>query len=275
MKTFNSFMEQLSETVHPAIKEIMNGSSSDKNEDIKNKIRELHDKGVSSGLSGSAPKLGSSRAVHFHTEPKKIKLDGKDASVPTVLKVAYKGHGDKDGTLMGEMQNKTESNERANKKFGILRKGEDGYETNHESGILAPHFDNHPDHHWVEHGMAEDLKSDKGFMVASKTEDFPNGISHSQFYHAVNAMHREAHGKDYASSSYPMTTIDKLKKHPLVQKAFAAVSDSSLNLHPTDLTKDNIGIFRHPHTGEKHIVIRDYGFSKDVAKTYLKSHQKD
>lgn len=282
MKTFSAFLTYLndmpviSEEIHQNIKAVLDNDNihpSQKLAQMSKHIRAAIKKGEDTGLEDAKPKKGSSRAVFFPKEPTKVKLDGKDAHLHTALKVAFPGHLDKynkSGALLGEHQNMVEGDHATNHHYGILKHvgtdadGTKKYETNHEHGILAPMLHAHEEGHHIHFGKIDPIKAGD-FKNLTKTKEFPKGISHQEFYDNLNHHYQEAHGNKH----YGPTSEDRIKHlddHPLVYKAHDFVFGTGS--HPGDLNKRNMGVWTHPHTGEKHIVISDYGFNGDVARHY-------
>ena len=217
----------------------------------------------------TSQKKGSSRAVYFPKEPTKLKIDNQDTELHTALKIAYPGTLDKynhSGRLLGEHQNKIESNPSA-QYHSILRPTEkDGeFETN-ENGVLAPviNSDNRNSNHWIEFGRVSKLKD---FRPLTKTKDFKNGISHEEFYDAINSQWKAAHGdlRDESEST------EKLLSHPLVKNTISAIHD--IGVHPVDFITSNMGVWTHSITSKKHIVISDYGYSNEIAKHYMNARK--
>jgi hypothetical protein len=272
----------ISEEVHDAIKSIIHSdtiSAKFKNHQIAMTARNLIKNGADSGLEDAKPKKGSSRAVYFPSEPKKIVIDGKEAHMPTALKIAFPGDLDSytgHHELLGEMQNRVESDHFTRNTFGILRETGDGkFETNHENGILAPVVSSHGDdgndkHHWIEMGKISKFGAGD-FRRLTKNENFPNGISHQEFFDAINREHAHAHGRGHYSE-YSDDHLDKVIEHPLVEKALDVAQTTGMQ--PVDLNKSNMGIWKHPHTGEEHIVISDYGYDKSIEKQYTAARRK-
>lgn len=233
-------------------------------------VRRMIKNGEDTGLESDKPKKGSSRAVFFPKEPKNITIDGQPAQVHSVVKVAFPGALDAhtgDESLLGEHQNRLESDGYLNRNYGVLH--EDPYKPGHfnynEEGILPPHFGEHPDHHWLEMGKVSKLTA-KDFKEATKTPEFPKGITHKDFFSAINKHWDEAHGqKSYHTAS------DEIMEHPLVNQ-FSNMSGDA-DIHPADFRPSNLGIWTHPITGKKHVVASDYGFSGDVAKLYQKGRE--
>lgn len=279
MKSFREYINELpvvSEEIHQNITNILNSENvhpAHKLSRISGEIRGMIKRGETTGLEDSKPKKGSSRAVFFPSEPTKIHLDGKEAHIHTALKVAFPGQLDKhnkSGSLLGEHQNRVEGEHFTNHHYGIIRKvGEDAhgtprFETNHDAGILAPMLHAHEEGHHIHFGRIEPIKAGD-FKSLTKTKEFPKGISHEEFHEALNHHHALAHGQNHYGK-LSEDRINELHEHPLVEKAQNYVADT--NAHPGDLNKRNMGIWTHPHTGERHIVISDYGFNGDVAKHY-------
>ena len=239
---------------------------------VTNAARTLIKSGHETGLSDAKPKKGSSRAVFFPNQPHKIKLDGKDTDVHSVIKIAFPGHLDKhndSGTLLGQHQNHVEHDWFAQSQWGVLRHNSDdgSYSTNHERGILAPVFNGHHDDHWLHMGRVRPAKA-ADWKELTKTKDFPKGITHNDMYHTLTHDYYQAHGMNY---HFKPKEYDKLQEHPLIQNMSDFVS--TMGQHPGDFHKGNMGVFEHPHGG-KHLVISDYGFSSEVHKLYNNARKK-
>lgn len=175
-------------------------------------------------------------------------------------------HGEE--TLLGEDQNQVESDHYLNNSYGVLRhtpeKGEGHYQTN-PHGILAPVFDSHHEHHHLEMGRVEKFNA-KDFREATKTKDFPKGIIHPEFMNVMEYHHDLMNGRKPISTEERM---EKISQHPFVESALSMMADSGM--HPGDLSPRNMGIWHHPVTGEKHPVIIDWGFNKEIAQKYMKA----
>jgi hypothetical protein len=228
-------------------------------------MRSLVKKGLPTGFSDDKPKKGSSRAVFFPEDDHKVKIDGQEHAVPHVVKMAFSGQLDKhlplDHPLLGQMQNEHEADSSFHHSV-LKRVGENEYHTNDE-GFLPPHFGNHDDHHWLHVGKIEPINS-KDFREATKTADFPKGITHKQFFSAVNHEWQASNGKTHWSPKDK--DHDKLIEHPLVNRAINFSLDTDTN--PEDFASRNMGFWHNPATGKKHIVAADAGFSRGVAKAY-------
>lgn len=276
----NNFFE-LDEGLHQAIVNVLNSETipaSRKNTEIARNVRNLIKAGEDTGLEDAKPKKGSSRAVYFPSEHKKVTIDGIETHMPTAMKVAFPGILDKhhgETTLLGEDQNEVESDGYARHSYGILRKHSDNtFSTNHE-GVFAPVVDAHSDyesdkHHWVEFGKISSPKAAE-FKELTKTEDFPKGISHKEFYSAVNDDYARANGGHW-HSDFSDDHIEKLRDHPFVDRVLNATYNTGM--HPADLHLGNMGVWEHPVTKEKHLVISDYGYRTDIAKKYGKARRK-
>jgi hypothetical protein len=275
MLSFSEFMNSeyvFTEELHPEITSALDSgtSSNHKLNHITKTIRGLIKNGHDTGLEDSKPKKGSSRAVFFPKDKHKLNLDGHDTEMHHVVKVAFPGTLDKhnhSGKLLGEHQNAVESDHFTNHHYGIIRKKDhgSGYETNHEGGVLAPMLGSHEDDHHVHFGKVHPLKG-SDFKDLTKTPSHPKGISHKEFHEAMMLHHDDAHGTARHVSSVDRKRIEHNQTHPLVEKMndFAQTTGN----HPGDMRPANMGIWHHPVTGSKHIVMSDYGFSHDVAKHY-------
>lgn len=225
-------------------------------------------KGIETGLVDGKPKKGSSRAVHFFKEGHPSTIDGVQTAIPHVLKIAFPGQLDKynkSGRLLGEWQNMAEA-EHGIGRYSILHKqdGQDNYTTNHENGILAPVLNHHDDGHWLHMAKIEPIGAGD-FRAHTKTEEFPKGISHDEFYDAVNRNYQQAYGKMH----YGKTSDERLnaiEHHPLIAAAQDFCADTGT--HPGDFNKRNMGVWTHPVHGTKHIVLADYGYDDHIARHY-------
>lgn len=231
--------------------------------------RALIKNGEDTGLQDATPKKGSSRAVFFPRDPKPVKIDGQDTHVHTAVKIAFPGRLDRytgENELLGDKQNRVESDHWINHNYGVLQHNDDGsYSTNDHTGILAPHFGHHEDYHHLETGKVENLTA-KDFKEATRTPEFPSGISHQEFHDAVMQNWYDAHGRQYFYSRTKPERLEKLYNHPMVEATTDFVHNTETMPH--DFHKANMGIWTHPITGKKHAVIRDYGYTKDIAKSY-------
>lgn len=257
--------------LHPEIENHLNTSSNPNHvfNSVTKSARNIIKRGETTGLAEDKPKKGSSRAVFFPKNPHKITLDGNEAHVHSVVKIAFPGHLDKynkSGSLLGQHQNQTESDYFAQSHWGIIRPTQDhkpnSYETNHERGVLAPVFDSHPDDHWLHMGRVRPVKKGE-FRELTKTKEFPKGISHQDMFHTLMHHHEECHGRTHYGGGN--RNYDKLSEHPFIHNMNDFVQ--TMGQHPGDYATRNMGVFEHP-SGSKHLVISDYGFSHTVAKHY-------
>ncbi|HET8686093.1 MAG TPA: hypothetical protein VFM18_05435, partial [Methanosarcina sp.] len=116
----------ISESLHPEINKTLSSESpiEHKFNILTKTIRGIVKKNEDTGLEKNTPAKGSSRAVFFPKENKKITIEGKEASVPSVVKVAFKGPLDRftgHHALLGEEQNMLESDHWINNTYGVLR----------------------------------------------------------------------------------------------------------------------------------------------------------
>ena len=255
------------EEVHPDIEKAAEGSyTPNRLKNIGSTIRRLLANGEDTGLQDSKPKKGSSRAVYFPKEPAKVTIDGHETPMPHVMKVAFHGSLDKHTTdgegLLGESQNSHEIG--MSQDYATLRENHDGSFRHNPEGFLHPLISASKNHEYISVGRVEPLKSGE-FRNLTKTKEFPKGISHDEFYHAVNKNWKESNGQKHYSGMSD-EHLDKVSEHPLVNRAI----DFSLNsdTDPGDFNKRNMGVWTHPVTGEKQIVASDAGFSRQVARRY-------
>lgn len=263
----------ITESLHPDIKADLESDSpiEHKFTRLTKTIRGIAQKNEDSGLETNKPAKGSSRAVFFPKEPKKITIEGKEASVPSVVKVAFKspldpytGHH----SLLGEEQNRIESDRWTNNTYGVLRHNEGNDYSHNPDGVLPPHFGHHEDHHWLEMGRITKLNS-ADVKEATKTKEFPKGITMKQFTETVQAHHDLANGR--TPYKHDQEKFDKLSEHPLIDSIVSLMSNTGL--HPNEFSPRNMGIWKHPHTGQKHVVLADYGANDKILKLYGKARQ--
>ena len=247
--------------------------SHDKHASMAKLLKSMLHKGIDTGLADSKPKKGSSRAVYFPSDPDDLTIDDTPTKMHSVLKVAFPGELDKyndSGLLLGEHQNLHEGSHHIQHDYGVLRHvGDNKFETNHD-GILAPVIHSHEDGHYLHMGKVDPISAGE-FRELTKNEDFPKGISHQEFYNAVNHEYGDANSMT-PRNPYSEDRMKKLKDHPLVSSAISFSLDTQT--HPIDFDKRNMGVWSHPVTGQKHIVISDYGASADVLNEYKKSRLK-
>lgn len=258
--------------IHPDVMAAVNRDASKhyRFDHLTKTVRSMIKKGVPTGLSDDKPKKGSSRAVFFPEDDHPAKIDGQDTKIPHVLKVAFSGQLDKhlpqDHPLLGQMQNEHEIAHSHG--YSVLRPtGKDEFETNHE-GFLPPLVDHHADSHWMQVGKINKCTA-KDFKDATKTKDFPKGITHKEFFHTVNHEWKASNGENHWSHEVSPERREQVMEHPLVQRALGFCIDT--DTHPGDFEMRNMGVWKHPITGQNHIVAADAGFSRNVAKAYMKA----
>jgi hypothetical protein len=287
MKTigFKEFLENVVlESLHPELHQVVTSPSTPraaKQTSISKKIKELHERGETTGIEGKMPK-GSSRMYLQHQDPHPIELDGKPSYIDTGTKVAIKSKIEQyhkkehfDGLSLGGMQNHAENDDHfVNQQYRIINKTDhDTFESNHEKGIFPPLID-HDDrqHEWAHVGHAHDVTTKK-FQDLTKTESHPNGISHKDFYRAILRNYKVDNGTHWHHGDEAEKHLDHVASHPLVQKFIDHQQNTGFPPHDWAQIQ-NMGVFHHPD-GSKHIVARDHGFSPDVAKAYAKTRNQN
>ena len=266
------------EAVHPEIQDIMDSDKiphKQKLLKIATKTKELIKSGKDTGMESDKPVKGSSRAVFFPKETKPITVDGVKTSTPTAVKIPFHSKLDdkhKEETTLGQDQTALESDHYINHTYGVLHNHgtNDNYKSStHESGgVLAPVLATHPDNHYLEMGRVSKFNA-KDFSEATKTPDYPKGISFTDAQTAMMHSHSMAHGQGSRLNGKSEEHNEKISNHPWVDHAISMMHDSGM--HPADVAPRNMGIYTHPVTGKKHGVMIDYGFSNDIAKKYRKA----
>jgi hypothetical protein len=270
----------LDEAIHHELQSILDSDTidpRDKLDAISTHVRKLKIENHNTGLVGDIPKKGSSRAVFFPKEGKKINLDGIHAKIGTAIKIAHQGEIEKqipqEGPMLGQMQNEAEADPLMAHHHGIIRKNQDGsWHTNHD-GVIPPLFSAHPDHHHIEVARVSPFNPGK-FKEATTTPSFPNGITHQEFHDTVQHVWAKAHGMSgyHYSDTDHKHMDDVLVHHPFVKNVVNFSADT--NTHPADFVEDNVGTWTHPHTGKLHPVLLDYGFRGPIVKAYQDMYSK-
>jgi hypothetical protein len=278
--TFKQLVEQhygaLTEELHKELKDVLNAPENDRDHvygklhqrklnNFASKVKDLAKRGEDTGLEGGAPKKGSSRAVYFPTDPKHITIDGHPAEQKTAVKVAFAGALDKhtgDHRLLGEHQNGVEADHFTRDNYSMLRNTNGHHYEYNPHGVTAPVLDHHEDDHWLEMGHADKLTGKK-FTELTKTESHPKGLKFEHFHEALMNDHNAAHGNHSGTDAH-----DHVREHPLYEHMQDFIQTTGN--HPVDLRLQNMGVWKHPVSGKEHPVVRDYGYSNDIAKLYTK-----
>jgi hypothetical protein len=276
MINFNTYIKQLlSEDIHPELSAILSSEEGDPIERYSNflsKVRELDSRGVDTGLQNIKPMKGSSRAVFIPRDKKEIILDGQKVQTPYVHKLAIYGDLDRyktpDEPLLGELQNKAESERNYSFEHGVIVRNTDGSYSTNPNGILVPVFRTHPEYHHLEMGYARDMDPSE-FSRLTITPDFPDGVKYNDFHYSLMNEYYDANGVEFKRygnrTETPKEIHEKLTRHPLFRKAIGL---TSMGIHPADFWEGNVGVWTHPITGQDHPVVRDFGATADVLNRY-------
>lgn len=282
MLTFKELSQQyhITEELHKEIQNILdepeneyrahiNKFSENKFNRVSKKVRDLSAEGADTGIADGKPKKGSSRAWVEHNTPKHITVDNVPTTHHTGVKIAIHGALDKytgDPRLLGEMQNDQESDTYINDHYSGLREDSPNHYSTNEHPVIARVFDHHPDHHWLEMSKTDKLTAKK-FKDLTKHPEHPKGLNFDDFHQALHNDYQAAHGHHSGKDEF-----DKMRTHPVYQNYQDYMNDS--NMHPGDMRLQNMGVWKHPVTGTEHPVIRDSGFSTDIAKAYTEAQRK-
>jgi hypothetical protein len=79
-----------------------------------------------------------------------------------------------------------------------------------------------------------------------------------------SASHPRGLDPDQLESALHLPSTRDLE-HPLIRKFLAFKKKTGIS----DFNIDNFGLWTHPHTGEKHIVLRDAGFDRSTKDIYM------
>lgn len=273
---FKDFIDNLIvENLHPELRDIVsspNESRVSKQSRIAKKIKDLTDRGESTGIEGNMPK-GSSRAYLKHKEKTPVSIDGRETTMETGTKVAIRGNLDKhhdkslhEGLSLGALQNKVEHDDWFTNKHRVLvDRDRGGFKTN-EDGIFPPLLDKHENHEWSHVGHARDIKAGE-FRKLTKNDTHPSGISHKDFVSALIRSYNRQSGRHWSGSPEEEKHMHHVSEHPLVDSFITYHSNTGSPPHDYQQLK-NLGIWKHPITNKEYIVARDHGFDSTTQKAY-------
>ena len=298
MKTFKQLMLEIKSQGVPLMKtglgkQLAKPDTEKKGEEIRATLTSLRATGKPLGPKGrggenpfrtSFGHTGSSRMYLPLRGSTNVKIDGKPAKVPTGIKVRtrndevekmdahIKASGKFSHDSLGQMQMAAENDDGyVNNRYRVLtktRKRE--YKTN-EDGIFPPLIDyDHHNHEWAHVGHAEPLSFEHGhpnnFQEVTKTESHPEGLKLGEFHRTLIRAWDRDHGRHRPSTPEQERKMDHIETHPLVQNFLN--HQREMGAPPHDFHEDNLAVWTHPHTGKKHIVAIDHGFSKEVSDAY-------
>lgn len=259
----------LYEELHPELVSILDDNDitiSKKMNNFKKKIKDLSDRNLDTGLESLKAKKGSSRAVYFPKDSEKIHLDGQETSIPIALKIAIVNPLDRhtgDDSTLGEKQNKNESDSFTNYRYGKIYRDDSGNLHTNEEGILAPVIDNHIKDHYIKMAKVDNI-TPKIFAKLTINEKYPNGIKFDDFVDTLIKNHLRNGGKK-------VKVDEHILNHPLTA-TFANFIADTVN-DPRDYSIVNFGVFTHPITKKKSVVLRDFGADEDVMHSYTKARK--
>lgn len=196
--------------------------------------------------------VGASRMYYKVSNPEHIMLDNKPATIHTGIKVPYLGSLDSEHATVGINQNKGETFKEY-EPYHIIRKDEHGNYYTNPNGILASTIDS--SNHWNEMIHTTKLSDLNRLEDYTKTATHPNGITHKQMDDMLDSIY------NWKQSSFNPEEKHILM-HPLMKSVIHLINNTKISHH--DITKDNMGIWIHPHTNEPHPVIIDYGIHKGM-----------
>lgn len=283
LTNFKDFMDNvIVENLHPELQSLVQGGGGGQSKQLQlaNKIKDLTHRGETTGIEGNMP-MGSSRAYMQHSEPENITVDKKPTSMKVGTKVAIKSdldkHHDKNeyGLSLGGLQNNAENGDPwVNNTYRTLTHvGRGHFETNTDHGIFPPLVDHDEhNHEWTKIGHARDVKA-ADWKKLTKTKEHPQGISHKDFAGALIRFHDRNLGKRWSEFPEREAHLDKVEKHPLVQK-FLDYHGNTGNSPADYMQQKNLGVWKHPVDGSEHIVARDHGFDNHVEKAYKDARAK-
>jgi hypothetical protein len=228
------------EDVHSKVFAALRSAPTKLHQGVSNAKNELGDE---SGLTGFGAQ-GSSRGVYHTTKGHEIELDGKKTKVNTILKTTLQRKSSVPGKQTGQRQNEVEASNHIQKFATIVRDGKGGYKTNPD-GVIPPVYEIGKKSKWLHSGTARDLEPGE-FRELTKHDSHPDGI---ESYH-LSSWTSHGSGEDH--------------EHPIVRKFAKFRKETGIG----DFHDGNFGVWEHPHTGERHLVLRDAGFDNSVKKDY-------
>lgn len=215
---------------------------------------------------------GSSRNYYKFDTPKKISLDGEPISVEHGVKIPIISNLDHyhSNEIFGKQQNKNESLTAFNSHRTLIKNGKE-YKTN-ENGVLAPVFSSHPEGKWIEMAHVEPIENknyneektkeiNQRFKNSIQNKDFPD-ITWNDIHGSLKRLEQTKHNNNVLDDN------DKkiLDKHPVAKGLSKLIGNTSISAY--DLTRDNIGLWKHPKTKKDHVVVLDYGASRKLLSDY-------
>ena len=285
MYTLKEYIELFSESAHFEIQQILKHSPTHKSKVklVAQKINDLIRRGEHTGVEDKMPK-GSSRAYVKETQPTHVVIDGHNSSMHTGYKIAIPASLDSsyirekyEGTL-GQLQMKAENGDYLlNDHYRVLTnknvKNSHQFETNTDRGIFPPLLEHdHDQDSWSHIAHVDKLGSN--FRNLTKTTTHPKGISFDEFNEALNRVWQKNHGSWWNRGENNEKNMDHIEEHPLVQKFIQ--HQTYFYMPPHDYRqRNNMGIWTHPITGEKHIVARDHGFNNQVKNAYENARKRN
>lgn len=277
--SFKDFLSRLVvEELHPDLQKIIKappGQMKNKKARVVATLAYLKQSGQKTGVEGQMPE-GSSRAYLKHEEHHPVTVDGQQTHMATGIKFAVNAYLDSyhnkkqwGDMKLGQLQNEAENSDHfINSQYRILAKHDDGtFHTNHEHGIFPPLIDHDDEHHeWAHVGHVSSV-SEGDFKKITATPTHRDGISHKDFMDALKRDWNRNHGKYYRKDMTTEEHLDHVTAHPLVQKFIE--HGNTTHMPPWDYDQiENMGKWKHPVTGEHHIVARDHGFNANVYDAY-------
>jgi hypothetical protein len=263
MKKFSEFVR---EDVHPKILGALKAAPPHVLDNVLS-ARDSVDTSPNTKGSGlqpdQTPSKGSSRAVLHVKNDHQAVVDGRPTALKGVVKMAHDGHiargGSNEGKLTGQIQNKVEASKKIQKFATLVRDGSGkGHFKTNPHGVVPPVFAHGNDHAFIHIGHADSITHAE-FSKLTVTKNHPDGLDLGYMRHMT----------DPKLDKYDKQRFKHEMTHPLVKK-FAAFRKAT---GVSDMHTSNFGVWTHPHTGEKHVVLRDAGFDPSVAKHYGWDHE--
>jgi len=241
-------LKSLKEALHPRVKSALDHAPPELVlHSAKGAHRRLKGKKIKSGIESTKTAKGSSRAV-MRTAEHDVVLDDKPAKLSTVLKTAYKSLRSKyQGRLLGQYQNDVESSD-AIQKHSVMIRQKDGTWKSNPDGLIPPVLYKDRRGKYLHIGRAYNATDDQ-IRALTKSNVHHKGLSSDQLFNKIEYPNK----RDLES--------------PHIQRFRRFMHDTGVK----DFHGDNWGIWTHPHTGEKHLVLRDAGFDDFVLNAYRDS----
>ena len=249
---------------------------------LKNEHERLKSLGADSGLSGIPKGKGSSRIVLSHNNGSTVvnPSTGERETNPSVVKVAYPGWADKEQPLLhriskhilGVRQIKVETHPNKIPHSVIQSNGtnEDGSHniTVNPEGVFPGHYEKDVNNKWIHSpyvGPAthKDVKETFEGTGIQGTADLGAFLKYSSLRKKGYPQKKATDTINISDNFSNVLNNAYESSHPELSR----FRDAS-HLINEDIHIDNLGMMKHPFTGEKSLVVLDHGANEKIMSSY-------